>query len=105
MASVLELMAISKDSDFLSRVKYCLQNSALNVMAEENTVPGHALRVDYAKTVLSGGENISQVAICVLTDPTIVKGASAKDSGLSIADDEIHLAIDTIFSYLSGVSA
>lgn len=107
MASYHDLMTISTDTAFQLRVLYALQSAAINVMAEDNSTTGHALRVAFAKNILAGFGNISNVTIGVLTNSSIASEANLSNTtngGYSIPDGDITFAVNSLFSAFAGVA-
>jgi hypothetical protein len=66
-----QAMQIAQQTAFQGRVLEALTKAAVAVMAEVNTVTGHALRVTYANKVLAGQADILEVALAVMTNGTI----------------------------------
>lgn len=91
-------MWVAKDQVFQSRVKYFLVKAAVSVMAEANTVDGHAQRVAYAGKVLDGTANVEQVAVAVMTNSTVAA------NGYAAPDGDLEFVVNSMFSALSGVS-
>lgn len=100
MTSFADINTQAQDSVFRGQCLYALQVAAVNVMAESGATPGHAQRVAYATIVLNGAINSYQVALAVLTNPTIANEVAA-----GIPDSDIQYAINSLFSALAGVSA
>lgn len=107
MASVHDLMSIARDPNFQDRIKYSLQQSALDVMAEAGNVTGHALRVTFAGRVLAGTVDIFQVAISVLNNSTIAAEANVAlpiGAAFGIPDSDLPFTVNSLFNAFAGVA-
>ena len=54
MASIHDLVSISRDPGFQDRIRFALVGIARNVMAEDGATTGHASRILFAKAVFVG---------------------------------------------------
>lgn len=105
MALFHDFTTISTNSGFQGRCLYALTVASVNVVAEANNTANHQQRVNYAKTVLSGGANIVSVCLAVLTNSTIsAEAAVATTPDYAIPDSDIQFAINSLFNALAGVT-
>lgn len=93
-----DLNELAQDPIFRGRCLYALQVAAVAVMAESSGTPSHDKRVAFATSVLNGSCISYQIALAVLTNPTIAAEAP------TIPDSDIQFAVESLFDALAGVS-
>lgn len=106
MASFSDLNTIAKDSNFRGRSLYALQVAAVNVMAEDPETSGHEARVAFARSVLSGSVDSYQIALGVLTNPSIAGEADVSliATTAGVPDGDMQFAVNSLFNAFSGVA-
>lgn len=107
MASKYELMIIARDDKFQDRIRFTLQQSALDIMSEGAAVFGHDKRVAFAARVLAGNVDNFQVAIAFLNNTTISGEASVSqnaDGGYAIPDSDFGFTVNTLVNAFAGVA-
>jgi hypothetical protein len=105
MASLTDLGYIAQDGHFQHRVNLAAVNAALAVMAELATVPSHALRITFAKSILSGSTNMLFLSYGILENSTISAEATITvNPDFSIPDADIQFAMNSIFNAYAGVA-
>jgi hypothetical protein len=108
MADYSDLMQIAADTGFQLRVQYAMESAAVNVMAEQNTVIGHALRVAYAEKILANSLPLFPMALAILTNTTIAAEADFTKQNVvptfGIPDSDMQFAANSVFSALAGVA-
>lgn len=103
-ASAKECWQIALQPDFQARVRFCLNKAAVNVLAEPQATPGHALRVEFAKKVLTGAYALEHTAMAVWTNDALKASANINNPDTDgIQDAELQVAVTAIFSALAGV--
>lgn len=96
--SIASAMIAALNNDVQSRIQYLLIKSAIAVMAEVNTIPGHTARVIYSNKILSGQADINEASVAVFTNATVAA------AGFSAADADLEFAVTSMFNALAGVS-
>ena|ERR1700752_4361618 len=105
MANFDDLNTIASNSGFQGRCMYAIYVSAVNVMAEVSSTTDHNARADYARKVLRGNENAFNIALTVLTNPSIAANADAGATpDYSIPDGDIQFTANSIFNALAGLA-
>ncbi len=107
MAIPQDLIVISKDANFQSRVQYALFSAAIAVMTESGQTQGHAERVKFANVILAGNANYQDVAVGVLTNAAVAQEADITkplNGGYAIPDGDIQFTVNSLFSAFAGVS-
>lgn len=89
-----------KNDEFKNKVKFEMQIAAIAVMAEAAETASHAERVIYAKSILDGSASVKEMAIGVLTNPTIKAQVIADED----YTDNLAYAVSTMFNAFAGVS-
>jgi len=106
MASYVDLMFIANYVAFQNRVKYAFQLAAINVMAEDPQTPNHAERVTFADRVLSGLVAIFELAVGILTNPSIAAEADVElyvNASFGIPDGDIQFTANSMFNAFAGI--
>jgi hypothetical protein len=88
------------NSEFEGKVKHEMQTAAIAVMAEDAQTAGHALRVEYAKSILDGSASVTEMAIGVLTNAT-VKTHVTNDTDYT---SDLAFVVQSLFNAYAGVS-
>src|SRR5579859_4109222 len=104
MASTSDLITIANSPSFYNRVQYLAIQFALNtVVVEDSNTANHIDRVHLANDILNARTNFAQLALIVLSNPTIGGEASVDDLGASVPDSDITFQLSSVWTSL-GVS-
>jgi hypothetical protein len=101
----LTLAAVAINADWQRRVGYYMSLRAIIVMEEEDTTNNYLNRIAYANAVLKGEASVYQMALAVLTNPTIAENADDPEdlSGTDVPDTDIDFVVGDIWDSMSGV--
>ena len=91
---------IHNQDEFRMKVEHEMITAAIAVMAEEDTTEGHALRVEYAQTILDGTASVQQMAKGVATNASIKTHISNQTDYTS----DLAFVVNSLFNAYAGVS-
>jgi hypothetical protein len=111
-----DLVTISNDVRFQSRVNYYLNLAAINVLSEANTTASHFQRAAFSKSVIATTQPLvgsigttsnpvlQKYGLNVLTNTTIAGEATLAGPDFAIPDSDINFAVNSLFNDWAGVS-
>jgi hypothetical protein len=104
-------MSLAHDSSFLDRIQYLMTQTALVVLAEINTTPSHALRVQLAHQVLNNpGQAAINASVAIVGSANLLAANTTINPGpppsvtTDATDASIFSQISALWSALAGVS-
>lgn len=118
-----DIATIATNARFQSRVNYYINQSSLNVLSEDPQTVNHALRVIFAKSIVTGpvtliglspipNQNnlLQRYSLEVLTNTTIAAEAQLVDNqqvplpDFNIPDADLQFTINSLFNDFAGIS-
>lgn len=103
MATVDQLVTISRDQGFIARVQYAMVTSAIAIYNEASNTPGHTARAAFAVRILSSGSLPYGIVLAVLTNSTIAAEANpATTPDFGILDTDIQFQVNSMWNALAG---
>lgn len=81
--SYLSIYQTAIDPDFQGRCLVACWTAARDILAEDRTVKNHRERIDWARRILRGGQNITptQLAVQVLANATVAQKLKTAEDG------------------------
>ena len=95
---------VATETEWLARVKFYMQKSAIAVMAELGSVANHTERVAYAKKVLDGTASIVEYSFGVVTNSTVLAAISDSLDDNGVIDADLEFTVNSLFNAYAGVA-
>lgn len=109
MSNSLNGSIAAKNAVFQDRIKFLMQKSAVSVIGEVGTTPGHTERLAYAKTVLDGTASVFEMAVATTTNATVLAAIGVNPDNatdpLTVTDSDLEFTVNGLWDDFSGYEA